>query len=98
MKDEGRGINAQKLNVCLPVLITLDEIDPNMSTGIGLSLVKELLNLLHGTVRVDSKLGEGSSFFIRLPGNRDCFSMPMPIFEFILADSKEFRTGGGNTR
>ena len=60
-----------------------------MSTGIGLSLVKELLNLLHGTVRVDSKLGEGSSFFIRLPGNRDVFDADANI---------EFRTGGGNTR
>ena len=50
-------------------------------------MVKELLNLLHGTVRVDSKLGEGSSFFIRLPGDRDVFDADANI-EFILADSK----------
>ena len=87
VKDEGRGINAQKLNRLFTRFDTLDEIDPNMSTGIGLSLVKELLNLLHGTVRVDSKLGEGSSFFIRLPGNRDVFDTDANI-EFILADSK----------
>ena len=87
VKDEGRGINAQKLNRLFTRFDTLDEIDPNMSTGIGLSLVKELLNLLHGTVRVDSKLGEGSSFFIRLPGNRDVFDADANI-EFILADSK----------
>ena len=68
VKDEGRGINAQKLNRLFTRFDTLDEANPNMSTGIGLSLVKELLNLLHGTVRVDSKLGEGSSFFVRLPG------------------------------
>ena len=78
---------AQKLNRLFTRFDTLDEIDPNMSTGIGLSLVKELLNLLHGTVRVDSKLGEGSSFFIRLPGNRDVFDADANI-EFILADSK----------
>ncbi len=42
MKDEGRGINAQKLNRLFTRFDTLDEIDPNMSTGIGLSLVKRI--------------------------------------------------------
>ena len=62
VKDEGRGINAQKINQLFTRFETLDEADPNLSTGIGLSLVKELLNLLHGTIKVDSKLGEGSTF------------------------------------
>ena len=87
VKDEGRGINAQKLNRLFTRFDTLDEANPNMSTGIGLSLVKELLNLLHGTVRVDSKLGEGSSFFVRLPGSRDTFDADANA-EFILADGE----------
>lgn len=87
VKDEGRGINAQKLNRLFTRFDTLDEADPNMSTGIGLSLVKELLNLLHGTVRVDSKLGGGSSFFIRLPGDRAVFNTDANV-EFILADGE----------
>ena len=87
VKDEGRGIYAQKLNRLFTRFDTLDEADPNMSTGIGLSLVKELLNLLHGTVRVDSKLGEGSSFFVRLPGSRDTFDADANA-EFILADGE----------
>ena len=87
VKDEGRGINAQKLNRLFTRFDTLDEADPNMSTGIGLSLVKELLNLLHGTVRVDSKLGEGSSFFVRLPGSRETFDADANA-EFILADGE----------
>ena len=82
------GINAQKLNRLFTRFDTLDEADPNMSTGIGLSLVKELLNLLHGTVRVDSKLGEGSSFFVRLPGSRDTFDADANA-EFILADGED---------
>ena len=85
VKDEGRGINAQKINRLFIRFETLDEADPNLSTGIGLSLVKELLNLLHGTVRVDSKQGEGSTFSIRLPGSRDIFSTDANV-EFILAD------------
>ena len=66
---------------------TLDEADPNLSTGIGLSLVKELLNLLHGTIKVDSKLGEGSTFSVRLPGSYETFSADSNV-EFILNDSE----------
>lgn len=85
VKDEGRGINAQKINQLFTRFETLDEADPNMSTGIGLSLIKELLNLLHGTIKVDSKLGEGSTFSVRLPGSRDVFSADANV-EFILND------------
>lgn len=88
VKDEGRGINAQKINRLFTRFDTLDEADPNMSTGIGLSLVKELLNLLHGTVRADSRLGEGSTFSVRLPGSRDIFNADANV-EFILTDGKK---------
>ena len=87
VKDEGRGINAQKINQLFTRFETLDEADPNLSTGIGLSLVKELLNLLHGTIKVDSKLGEGSTFSVRLPGNYETFSADSNV-EFILNDSE----------
>lgn len=36
-------------------------------TGIGLSLVKELVNLHHGTLSAESKEGIGSTFTIRIP-------------------------------
>ncbi|MBO1323041.1 SpoIIE family protein phosphatase [Acanthopleuribacter pedis] len=36
-------------------------------TGIGLSLVKELVGLHHGQVWVESEIGKGSSFFVVLP-------------------------------
>lgn len=88
VKDEGRGINAQKINQLFTRFETLDEANPNVSTGIGLSLIKELLNLLHGTIKVDSKLGEGSTFFVRLPGNREEFSADANV-EFILNDGRD---------
>ncbi|XMO86426.1 ATP-binding protein [Algibacter sp. AS12] len=35
--------------------------------GIGLTIAKKLVNLLDGTIWVNSKLGEGSTFFFSLP-------------------------------
>jgi signal transduction histidine kinase/DNA-binding response OmpR family regulator/streptogramin lyase len=48
-------------------------------TGIGLSLVKELTNLLQGTVVVDSTLGRGTSFEITLPLARAIGTQPLVV-------------------
>jgi signal transduction histidine kinase len=36
-------------------------------TGLGLPIVKELVELHHGHVWFDSKVGEGTTFYVRLP-------------------------------
>ncbi|WP_170270238.1 PAS domain-containing sensor histidine kinase [Heliorestis acidaminivorans] len=41
-------------------------------TGIGLSIVKSLVETMGGTVGVESKLGEGSTFWIEIPRIPEC--------------------------
>jgi CheY-like chemotaxis protein len=43
-------------------------------TGIGLSLAKELVELHQGEIRVESKEGFGTTFFVRLPLGQDHFA------------------------
>ncbi len=43
-------------------------------TGIGLSIVKELVEMHHGTILVNSKPGEGTSFSIQIPIDKEAFT------------------------
>ncbi len=36
-------------------------------TGLGLAITKSVIMLHHGVIRVSSKVGEGSSFHVRIP-------------------------------
>jgi PAS domain S-box-containing protein len=45
-------------------------------SGIGLSLVNELIKLHHGSVRVESVIGQGSTFIVTIPLGQTQHAMP----------------------
>lgn len=71
VEDTGRGISSDKLDhVFEPFIQEESSMSRNYGgTGIGLSLCKELVELLDGTITVSSKKGVGTCFSIVLPVN-----------------------------
>jgi len=69
VRDTGKGIPADKLEeIFLPFRQLEDQ--PNQTrkgTGIGLSITKRLIGFMKGEIHVDSKVGLGSVFRIKLP-------------------------------
>jgi len=46
----------------------------NPGSGIGLAVVKGIVDLHHGTVWAESKQGYGSAFIVKLPGTRSAYA------------------------
>jgi len=65
VKDTGSGMTTDELKRIFTRFYQSDDHQPG--SGIGLSIVKELTELHHGTILVDSKSGVGSVFRIVFP-------------------------------
>lgn len=69
IKDTGVGIPENKLQMIFERFAQVDKtFNRNREgSGIGLSLVKSLVELHEGTINIKSKIGSGSEFIIKLP-------------------------------
>ena len=69
VRDTGEGIPAEELPLIWERFFRGSEGQPSKKrgAGLGLALVKELTEAMGGSVDVESTLGEGSVFTIRLP-------------------------------
>lgn len=86
--DQGPGISANKINTIFQRFETMGNrnlLEP--SSGIGLSLVKELIEMHHGSISVTSSLQEGSIFEVTIPQGKSHLLEDAQI-EFILSDNK----------
>jgi len=69
VQDDGKGIPKDELNRIYDRFHQVKSKDEtiNLGTGIGLSLTKELVELMHGKITVESEPGKGSKFTVVLP-------------------------------
>ncbi len=64
VRDNGSGIPQIKQPEIFKPFVSFKA---DRGQGIGLNLVKELLTLMQGTIKVESQLGKGSKFTVTLP-------------------------------
>lgn len=69
VEDNGPGIPKEHFDRIFQIFQTLHPRDEVESTGIGLSIVKKVVELHHGHVWLESEVGKGSTFFFSIPKN-----------------------------
>ena len=69
VSDTGEGIPAEALDKIFDLFYQADETVKNVmgGTGVGLSLTRDLVSLLHGEIKVESQPGEETTFTVTLP-------------------------------
>ena len=68
VRDSGIGISDDKLEVIFHRFVKLNSFAQGV--GLGLSICAMIANKLNGTIGVDSKINEGSTFWLRIPINK----------------------------
>ncbi|MFX1513681.1 MAG: PAS domain S-box protein, partial [Promethearchaeota archaeon] len=69
--DNGPGIEKRHFERIFQAFQTITPQDDPKSTGIGLTIVKKIVELNGGKVRVESIVGKGSTFYFTLPKGLD---------------------------
>ena len=69
IKDTGIGIDSKYLGKIFGKFVQLNSVytKKESSTGLGLTITKELVELHKGKIYVESKINEGSTFIVKLP-------------------------------
>lgn len=68
--DQGIGISDKDMKNLFTPFFRGDNVNVIPGTGLGLSIVKKAVELLNGSIKVQSKQGEGATFTVTLPLKR----------------------------
>lgn len=76
IKDTGTGIPKNQISRLFDRFYQVAETKKhiNSGTGIGLSLVKSLVDIMYGSIEVESELQQGSTFTVQIPVNKTYFA------------------------
>lgn len=95
VSDTGKGIAPEEVENIFKRFYHSTKATNEYSNGIGLSLTKELIELHHGTITVESQLNAGTSFFVEIPmdtkyyAENDYYSETIPQTEEIILTGTE---------
>ncbi|CAM1366130.1 hybrid sensor histidine kinase/response regulator transcription factor [Tenacibaculum xiamenense] len=67
VKDQGSGISEENQHNIFNKFYQEERADKSEGFGIGLAIVKDIVDTLKGTISVESKLGEGATFKVAFP-------------------------------
>lgn len=69
VSDTGIGMSAKQLDTVFAEFIQAesDTAAKFGGTGLGLSITKQLIEMMHGSISVESEMGKGSTFRLRVP-------------------------------
>lgn len=84
IQDTGAGIHAEEIDKIFDRFYQTEHLNSfatGAGTGIGLALTKGIVELHHGTIRVESELGKGSRFIITLRLGNEHFAKEQLSFE-----------------
>lgn len=84
--DEGMGIPKEKKGILFERFTSTNDIQnitKRSGTGIGLNLVKELVDLHKGNIEVESEIGKGTTFSVMIKRGKEHFGDDI---DFILED------------
>ena len=81
VQDEGVGIPGKEIAHIFTRFYSSKRNRGIESNGIGLSLTKDLVNLHHGNITVESILGQGTCFTVTLPIDKESYSSDELIVE-----------------
>ena len=73
ISDTGKGIASEDLDKIFTRFYTNQHWVSSETNGIGLSLTKDLLELHHGTISVESEIEKGTSFTVIIPIDKESY-------------------------
>jgi signal transduction histidine kinase len=69
ISDNGYGIPKESLPYIFDRFYRVDKARSRKTggTGLGLSISKQIINMHHGTINVKSRVGRGTTFYVKIP-------------------------------
>ena len=79
VRDRGRGIKAEDINKLFTKFerLEIEKSTTTEGTGLGLAITKRLVELMNGTINVESRYKEGTIFMVQLPQKIDSQAKPI---------------------